>query len=696
MKYLLITGMFLSFALFTSAQKKPAEKAPTQKEMQDMLKQAQQLLNATMKELTPEQQRIIDSLGIPIPDMNKAAKKVATVTDKQLKNAAEEDGRIVPKKNTAKIAGIPAPVSTANMSSYLSMVQSKTASLLPAAVKTVGAQIYAAVSTRSVYDQGTTAAALWMMGKPETAFYVMGKACAADPLQTDNLSNYAAMLSMLGAQDLALPILQNLNTRFPVNSTILNNIGQAWFGLGDMAKSEKYIDSAIRIYAYHTQANFTKCLIEESKGNKPEAIKAMKRSMKKAYTQEKEAKLKSLGYTPNENDFTIPGVKPADPLNLGGFTPPAFPKSVIECITLGQQWKGYREGIDEEGARLVSKLLIADKNARVQAKQRINTDMAAVKAKIANPDASDATTATPLYASRAAIIMRRIKENFDRESAEFGKKFADYLTGMDQMYKTKYENIMDDLREKDLEQTGEGKPNIDFCPKYQAASDDYLVEVNGHREALYKEFLRLESDYINDAAYWGMYIEYPEDYESYKLGLMAQWLKDLKNVQSGMDFISITKYVCKPPEKKGKGGVLQKFDDVNCKNKSSFWTPVGTMEMNCSQWTTTLELGIVSVTLKQDMDRAEGDQLENCTVTLGPKIGKEVKLGPVTVGATVGVGVGVEISRNGRPDVFLIGTVEGSAEIGGPVNVTAGVEGRISVISGTGSISGTGILNNSK
>lgn len=326
-----ITSVLLSVSFIAAAQKKPAEKAPTQKEMQDMMKQAQQMLDASMKEMSPEDRRLMDSLGIQMPDMNKAAKNVAHITDAQLKDAFENENRIVPKKNAAKIAAIPAAVSTANMSAYIAAVQNKTSPLLSAATKAAGDKIYAAVRSKSVYDQGTAAAALWMLGKTQIALYVLGKVCAADASQTDNLSNYAAMMSMLGAQHLALPVLQNLNNRFPKNSTLLNNIGQAWFGLGDIPNAEKYIDSAIRIYAYHTQANFTKSLIEESKGNKTAAIAAMKKSMLKAYSPQKEARLNSLGYTASEKDFTIPSNKKADPLNLGGFTPPAFPMSVAEC-----------------------------------------------------------------------------------------------------------------------------------------------------------------------------------------------------------------------------------------------------------------------------------------------------------------------------------------------------------------------------
>lgn len=123
---------------------------------------------------------------------------------------------------------------------------------------------YIKSNSKSTGQAGNMSMGLWLAGKSDLALYVLGKFCAADATNTDNLSNYSAMLSMKGAQHLAIPILNNLNAKYPKNSTLLNNLGQAWFGLGEIGKAEKYLDSAIRIYAYHPQANLTKSLIEES------------------------------------------------------------------------------------------------------------------------------------------------------------------------------------------------------------------------------------------------------------------------------------------------------------------------------------------------------------------------------------------------------------------------------------------------
>ena len=261
MKFICSTCMLLIIIGVTFAQSKPKprqEKPASKSEMEKMMKEAQMEID----NMDPETLRMMDSLGIKKPSF----KNVPTVSDKQLADANENENRIVPKKDVLRIAAIPKTATDGNMGAYIIAIQNKAAALLKPEVKNMADKIYSYIKSKSrnSAEAGNMATGLWAGGKPEIAYFTLGKICAEDPTNTDNLSNYASMLSMLGAQHLAIPILNNLNTKFPQNSTILNNLGQAWYGLGDIAKAEKYLDSAIRLYAYHPQATYTKSFIEES------------------------------------------------------------------------------------------------------------------------------------------------------------------------------------------------------------------------------------------------------------------------------------------------------------------------------------------------------------------------------------------------------------------------------------------------
>ena len=143
------------------------------------------------------------------------------------------------------------------------------------------------------------ASGCWMMGNWEKAIFIMGKVCFDDMDDAENLNNYAAFLIDAGAEQAALPILEYLNSKYPENSTILNNLGQAWYGLGEMDKARKFLTAAIELYPNHSLANLTMSNIALAGPNPdtPSAVNFLKASLKENYDSEKEAELEKLGYT---------------------------------------------------------------------------------------------------------------------------------------------------------------------------------------------------------------------------------------------------------------------------------------------------------------------------------------------------------------------------------------------------------------
>src|SRR5215203_2840828 len=93
--------LFMGIA-FAQPKTKAKEKAPTQKEMADMMKEMQ----GAMDEISPEDKKMMDSMGIKLPDMKSMQKNVSGVTDAQLQKAFEDDNRIVPQKDEARIKAV--------------------------------------------------------------------------------------------------------------------------------------------------------------------------------------------------------------------------------------------------------------------------------------------------------------------------------------------------------------------------------------------------------------------------------------------------------------------------------------------------------------------------------------------------------------------------------------------------------------
>lgn len=694
------------------AQKTPAskEKPPTQKEMEEMMKEAEKM----MGEMSPEDKKMMDSMGIKMPDFKKTAKSVSGVTDKQLATAWEVENLIVPKKDAARISTIAkTPLTAATMGAFITDAHNKTLALLWPASKSLAEKLYAQMKASGKNSDviGNTAAGLWIMGRIQPALYIMGRICTEDPSNTDNLSNYASMLSMSGIQQTAVPVLNYLDAKYPGNSTILNNLGQAWFGLGDMEKAEKYLDNVIRIYAYHPQANLTKSFIAESRGNKADAVALVKKSMLHSYSEEKEERLRKLGHTLTSKDVTLPKNPKADALNLGGSAPPPYPMSVDDCIALEPVWKAYRAQLKEQAAAMGKQLKAAEQTAADMQQKRMNADLNIIKASMAAGSPQGMITPVPIHAKAAYIKQNEVTDEYRRKTEELGKKVADFISTTAVQLKKDYDAQMDKLREADLEQTGEGKPNKDFCPRYKETSDNYLRAHNGAVEPFFKEYLEIQKKYLNEMTYWQMYSEWPEKFEAYKLIAKISWLGAL-GAEPPISFQSITQFKCNTPLQKS-GGKLSNFDDVACKYHSEITLFIGKMKSDCSRFTTEVDFGALKLGLKQDMDKETfADQFMSCSVEMGAKAGKDVKLGPLSVEASAGARVGIEIDRNGVKDVYITGGVKAGAgttmigdaaeAMGTPssalgqgvsdLSFDGGVEGKISLVSGKGSIYGTGIF----
>ncbi|MEO5943029.1 MAG: hypothetical protein ABIP30_00690 [Ferruginibacter sp.] len=683
----LLSMLFITLLSFAQPGKKTAakEKAPTQKEMEDMMKQAQKALD----EMNPADKKMMDSLGIKMPSFKNAPK----VTDKQLADAWNIENQIVPKKNAAKIAAISkTALSAGSVSGFVNEVNNKTLQLLWPESKLLAKKIYTQLKSTGKNSAaiGNAAAGLWMMGRLQPALYIMGKICTEDVSNTDNLSNYASMISMCGMQESAIPMLNYLNTIYPKNSTILNNLGQAWFGLGDMAKAEKYLDSTIQIYAYHPQANLTKSMIEEGKGNKTEAINLVKKSLKNSYSKEKDERLKKLGYTLTGDEVDLPPKTKGDGLNLGAFQSPSFPKSVDDCLSLQPVWTAYRQSLRDAGEKLGPLAKDQLLTAYEMQKKRNSNDLIIVQASLAGNTTDGIFNEEPLYAAQARLKLREVVHEFDRKKEELNKKIVAFLKGRSLQLKNKYESTMDELRKADNDQTGEGLPNVDFCPRYKEASDNFLSAYNSELEMFYKQQLTIAKSYLNDVAYWEMYTEWPQMFEALKTQHKLEWLSYL-DPKTPLDFEMITVYKC-AKKTAGKPAPLAQFDDVACQYHSELNLVLGKIKSDCSKTSTEIEAGFIKLGLTQNMDeKTFADQFVDCNVEAGAQIGKEIKIGPVTIGASATGRIGVTIDRNGVSDAYTIGSISAGGGIG-PVSVDAGVEGRISIISGAGSVYGTGIF----
>jgi hypothetical protein len=675
-KILILATYFLLICANSFAQpktkQKEKEKPPTQKEMENMMKEMQK----AMDEMSPEDKKMMDSMGIKMPSM----KNIPKVSDKQLADAWEDENRIVPKRSEARIASISKKVNDATIAGYLAAIQKKITEQLTPDVKSTGDKVinYIQLNAKNSPEAGNMADAIWIAGKPALALYVMGKICADDPRNTDNLNNYAAMLSMHNAQHLAIPILNILNKKFPGNSTLLNNLGQAWFGLGEISKAEKYLDSAIRIYAWHPQANITKAAIEESRGNIAKAVEAIKKSIKHAYTNEKEDMLRKHGYTITLKDLRVPFKPGSDPLGLAGFRRPDYPTSISELKSLKPIWESFNNDCDSKMAELqAERKAIGDKYEK---------NLSSLKYGIA----------LPLHYKKASLQLNEILANYETKM----KKLTElHLASAEDLQK---------IRQAHKRAAPEAP-----CAAHQSAENDFLKQYNEKKKTFDDQALEIFRHYFNDLAYWSQFTSIDKNqFNLVVLEFQTGWLSKLREyqplLQSEFENLECAK------DEDAQPGKLSDFDVVACNYNDTMDLKVITFYQNCSRMTSKLNLKFVEYTRYDNFTRAEGDTYVSSTIKVSVEKGFD-KLkwenGPLKVEAKVGASIEMEFDREGIKDINLAveakagaghNVLDGGLEEGGSIGgkdmvdntVEIGMEGRISILSGKGSIKGTGKFEN--
>jgi len=659
-KYILVAVLLLlleaSFAQ-TKPKQKAVEKPPTQKEMGDMMKEMQQALD----EMSPEDKKAMEEMGIKMPDAKNIQKNISGVTDAQLKQAYEDENRIVPKKDDARIASIPKKITSDRLPAFLTALRKEVTPLLDADAATTGDKLYSYLMEKSVKkeDMGNVATYLWTLGKAQLAIYLMSRVCVEAPT-INNLNNYASMLSMLGAGHLAIPLLEKINKQIPKNAIVLNNLGQAWFDLGEIDRAEKYLDSAVAIFPFHPQANFTKSTISESRGNKTLAIEALKKSIKHTYSKEKEDKLRKLGYKLTIENLSIPFKPGADPLGLGRFRQPDYPKSVSELKMLLPQWEAFDKDCNEKIATLEKEMAEAEVRYEKNVKAMMTKSIQAI-----NSGGTIAVAYNPLYATKAGLVLEEVVGHNEVKMKKLSERFLALGSELDQLWET---------RKKAAPEAP--------CEAHINAENDFLNKCNTLKQAYNDEALQVFKLFFSDMAYWSQYTSIDKDlYEIIKLNFMIDWLQKLTEYRplltaGGYEFEA----EC-VEKKDSKPFKLADWDfSANCQYKAEINYILVKQQINCATTTTIWDANFLSGLKYTTTD--VGNEYLRSTLIVSPKVGIDGNFGPIKAGASVKTDITINMDKDGVTDwktVIKAGTELGIGRSVGPIKAEATIGSGIEI-----------------
>ena len=650
--------LLLSFgsAMAQSGKKPAKEKPPTNKEMEDMMKEAGKM----MGEMDPETKKMMDSLGIKMPDMNQMKKNASGISDQQLAEAAELEGRVIPPKNTALIAAIPKKIFTpAELLAYVRSTNTSIAGVIPAESKQIAENLMAQFRNDKYYGALIASAAngMWASGYKESAVYLMGKAIEVLP-NGNNYNNYAAYLTMLGAAHMAIPVLNKLNNVYKKNSTILNNLGQAWLQLGDEEKAIRYLDSTILVYAYHPQANFTKSLIQESKGDHAGALESLRRSMKYSVTKTKLNKWKELEKDRSKafpGNYPVPKVYYSSSFNLGLYTA-LIPKEYAKTMGLSAEakWEKFREQIREEKDRIDG--TIANLNQVMEADlQQVSAQAIRQKGFIFPPWYQKAVYRYKSYEEGQGMKDTRTMAT---EGAKYLQEWA--------LLKAAFSQELTKERKRFEEESKNGN-NYYNCDGEMPIITRYVSAINKLNEAYneqlvrqlvsasYQRFYYMTSVAMTDASALKVVLELKSDFLQKLLGLKHE------------AYTTITECLKSEEESPYKKSKLPDYDEVNCNILNTIWFPGwGSIVMRCNTMSMTINSRLLPVkgSITANFDGfveqfTVGVKLKAADIDLGARFDKDGNFvsGHGSVESNI---KGIDVKANGEvdPDGFKKGSIE--------------------------------------
>lgn len=653
----LILSLLILFALLPGNTQTPQKTVPKQKqtipaknEIQNQMQSAIDELNKQLADLekqkaeaikNKEDKEIIKDLDDQIAMLKKqvemmggVSKEISKVSDKTFQRAIQDDNITdIPKKDVARIKQLPDKILTdSELATHIRKVHSEVEKLLKTKDKAESLKIYTALKSDKKKSNAinNTASTLWLSGYPEIALYIMGKECMANMKDANILNTYAAFLTMQGGEHAALPILQNLNRNYPGNSTILNNIGQAWFGLGDTSNANRHLDEAVRIYKNHSQANQTKSVIQKAQGQTQESIESLKRALAENYSPEIEARLNELGYQVKFEDVKFKYPVKAEPLGIERFmfSIPAYPfTGGVAAETSRKEWDDFKNKIN------VAKEALEE----IEESQKIKAD-AYHKRLLANP-----------------LLLRP----YNNAVYKTAKRKLDLLTewGQERILALNEEFMLAGQTVSQLKESYyNALKNTEDCGARLGLATSFMSQANVIWQDKNAKMLSLQKQLINAGSNYALYAF--TDRSEYELVLTSMKIGFLSYLGGLRPEFEVGCIRTEAPE--SRRGPLPDFDSLNCQYKDEITIPpFTTIKTECNKMITEFDIDTeLGLKIKFGMEEnLNSGKITKGTLEIGVEAGTDVaRFGPVGAELKGEIGVGVEITSDGVQEVYIKGS----------------------------------------
>ncbi len=442
--------------------------------------------------------------------------------------------------------------------------------LNPDEKKKVDEYVSANKITRSK-DISNTAFAAWLQNTPRASLYLYSKAIVVNPSDALAANNFSAFLMMGGIPEKSIPILEYWNKQKPSEATLLCNLGNAYYRLGDVEKAMKYLQECVQFDTLNPTANKILCLMYMKKGNTKKAEEHGTKSLTTSYDEQVVAILHEL------DNKAKPGVI------MSRLPVEEFP--MLKRIKLPEMpsklddMKLFEIELDAEKKSML--MTIADIESKIP---KINDDLSQQILM-----ASLTKGISPLRVKAQYIIMdgmQTYQRESERESDVFKYQLKKLAEPFNSQTKAIHKNYNEKLNKLEGGEAGDEDEiaalELAKCKELNAATGKYLAELSPLVNTYAQRMEYLSRKFYGDYAYWAPFwmpkttISFPS--------IEIAYLKDISGILS--EYRIVNKSDCSVSEELAKkDGKLQEWEDEFCASfKGNYGIGGASLVYNCNGW----------------------------------------------------------------------------------------------------------------
>ncbi len=515
-KYLL---MLIAFSLFAGTSYAQLSQAEIEKKMKTVQAEIDKMKNDPKYKDIMKKMQNIDSLS------KKMAKGTIAVQPKtKIADTAFDALPVMDPEITRFL-----PIRTFNKAELVSYLHNLDVKLTELLHKSYGTDINN-ISADNIVKSGSSIA-LWINGQPYESVLVALKGAEMRPDNITMLNNIGGILTSSGLGINAIPILQYADEHQPGNNMIQNNLGLAYFGVGDLVKAEKYLLQSIITAVYYPDANLALAYIYNKKGNRTAAINYAENSLRGAYSADAQHLLLKLKPDSKLMDYVRHRYKQPEFFNYHKYPLLQQCVKVDQSPVLKPQYDAYHEML----GTLETKYGRESRQEQELAKKSATDIMMASQKNHRTPYRHFGSFANAVLAD---LWANEYEEKFIRYD-KYKKNYRDSIKILEVLYETAFKEIdkrwgpiLNDLEAGSAADEAASKS---VCNERNELGNAYLPQYAKLTEEFQMETIQLYRNYLNDWSYWS-YIASVDDHSFkavfYQLAsTMALTLKEINTTK---------------------------------------------------------------------------------------------------------------------------------------------------------------------